>query len=480
MHWAFRPTSRDTFASFKHQQPPGDPLTPLQQLMPSPPIFRNPLAASFPVPRLGNSPALFPGHGGHVQPGIFPMPGLHSPQRCFPLKGLVWSPDRHTGLSPRSSDGCKEPGMAPKRKYRRRKLPSDAEEKAAQDKCESPDSASPSASSQGGTQKRVYSCSDCHYVTDRKNNLKRHVATMHEQCTKLLECCDEVFANKAMLREHVRRCHRHGYDCRVCGRTFCRKALLKRHVTVHSGQKDFVCGLCGYATSHKSNLDRHKRRHLPKHLRKPSFFPGVHGDMPPFSASLSGMAARQSPASDSEKQPTSAAALHPGGMPLQSLMSAFYQHQRPIRFGNGYKLPSAFKHARTPMHVRDSLMVKRKYSAFRKLMMLRCAARDPPVRPSAERASSCSSDADSEPSAAAGSDADEARAPCGGSRLRLAPTLHRCKRCACVCPSQLALSAHLEEQHPAGDDVHEPLRPLTLQQKTRKTTEDCVIDQHIA
>ena len=60
-------------------------------------------------------------------------------------------------------------------------------------------------------------------------------------------------------------CHRNGYDCRICGRNFCRKALLKRHITVHSGQKDYICSVCGYATSHKSNLDRHKRRHGPKY-----------------------------------------------------------------------------------------------------------------------------------------------------------------------------------------------------------------------
>ena len=114
--------------------------------------------------------------------------------------------------------------------------------------------------------KKLFRCHQCRYVTDRKNNLKRHVLTMHEKCTKTLECCDRVFANKAALREHVVSQHKEGYNCRICGRSFCRKALLKRHVSVHSGQKDYVCHICGYATSHKSNLDRHKKRHLPKEV----------------------------------------------------------------------------------------------------------------------------------------------------------------------------------------------------------------------
>ncbi|CAH1795166.1 unnamed protein product [Owenia fusiformis] len=112
------------------------------------------------------------------------------------------------------------------------------------------------------TDKKTYTCPKCPYVTDRKNNLKRHVVTMHEKCDKALECCNTAFANKALLRAHVVSCHKHGYNCLICGRIFCRKALLKRHVTVHNGQKDYRCSLCGYATSHKSNLDRHRRRHV--------------------------------------------------------------------------------------------------------------------------------------------------------------------------------------------------------------------------
>ena len=33
--------------------------------------------------------------------------------------------------------------------------------------------------------------------------------------------------------------------------------MLKRHKSVHDGIKEFICSKCTYATSHKSNLDRH-------------------------------------------------------------------------------------------------------------------------------------------------------------------------------------------------------------------------------
>lgn len=109
--------------------------------------------------------------------------------------------------------------------------------------------------------KKLFGCPQCRYMTDRKNNLKRHISTMHQDCDKALECCGVLFKNKASLRDHVLIFHSNGYMCRFCGRNFCRKALLKRHLTVHSGQKDYICSQCDYATSHKSNLERHKKVH---------------------------------------------------------------------------------------------------------------------------------------------------------------------------------------------------------------------------
>ncbi|CAC5418363.1 unnamed protein product [Mytilus coruscus] len=108
---------------------------------------------------------------------------------------------------------------------------------------------------------KLFPCPHCRYVTDRRNNLKRHISTMHQACEKVLECCGVNFTTKASLREHIMIFHHNGYSCAFCGRRFCRKALLKRHLSVHSGQKDYSCPHCDYATSHKSNLERHKRIH---------------------------------------------------------------------------------------------------------------------------------------------------------------------------------------------------------------------------
>ena len=137
----------------------------------------------------------------------------------------------------------------------------------------------------------------CSYETNRRNNLKRHMATMHERLSSPHTCCGVTFFRKADMRAHTKvglnittghfitfsmlliiwfsltilsinilsqEVHSEGYPCTWpgCGKGFVRKALLDRHLKIHTGEKPFVCPVCQYGTSHKSNLDRHVRIHF--------------------------------------------------------------------------------------------------------------------------------------------------------------------------------------------------------------------------
>uniref|UniRef100_T1JE72 C2H2-type domain-containing protein n=1 Tax=Strigamia maritima TaxID=126957 RepID=T1JE72_STRMM len=118
--------------------------------------------------------------------------------------------------------------------------------------------------------RHVFRCSVCFYHTNRSSNLKRHHDVMHIVMDEPEECCEIIFTTKSELKKHIQSTHQGGYACKYpdCNKVFERRALLKRHYCVHTGEKRFVCDTCDYKTSHKSNLSRHCeiKSHESKHL----------------------------------------------------------------------------------------------------------------------------------------------------------------------------------------------------------------------
>ncbi|GAB6027645.1 hypothetical protein CHUAL_001886 [Chamberlinius hualienensis] len=117
------------------------------------------------------------------------------------------------------------------------------------------------------------SMSLCRYTSRRNHNLKRHIHNMHTDLKTPLECCGKFYPTKGEYRLHVQRRHKYqGYRCHICPKHFDRKFILKRHLKVHQGIKEFVCPAvnCNYRCNSLSNLNRHSKIHETSNIRRHS------------------------------------------------------------------------------------------------------------------------------------------------------------------------------------------------------------------
>ena len=109
--------------------------------------------------------------------------------------------------------------------------------------------------------KRLLTCSECNYVSDRKNNLVRHIASMHTaKNERSFYCCDQFFATKCEQQRHKKLHHKNGFQCRLCGNKFARKPLLDRHLKGHHGELDVMklqCQHCEYRTGSRAKMEHH-------------------------------------------------------------------------------------------------------------------------------------------------------------------------------------------------------------------------------
>ena len=122
-------------------------------------------------------------------------------------------------------------------------------------------------------------CPVCRKEYAKKNNLKRHIETVHEKLRPYpCEQCGEAFSERAILREHVGQVHEGlTFPCDICSATYGSRRNLLRHIrNTHNKAEDcekpiFPCEFCDYKGNRKDNLKTHIANVHGLELKKPDY-----------------------------------------------------------------------------------------------------------------------------------------------------------------------------------------------------------------
>ncbi|ELU18672.1 hypothetical protein CAPTEDRAFT_179609 [Capitella teleta] len=126
------------------------------------------------------------------------------------------------------------------------------------------------------TGEKMFTCALCPYSSNQKNNLDRHVFSLHRDKRPFMcswEGCGKIFRDQWKLKRHwpVHTGER-AFPCPYwCGKMFPVLSKLKRHWPVHTGERAFPCPYCSYAANRRFSRSVHLKRHMTTHTGEKPF-----------------------------------------------------------------------------------------------------------------------------------------------------------------------------------------------------------------
>lgn len=101
-------------------------------------------------------------------------------------------------------------------------------------------------------------CALCQMDFPSKESLRNHIKRLHIT-EKQIKCpdCDKTYSNTKKLIWHFRTHSEKSFHCSECPKICATKMTLKRHATMHSDERPYMCELCGIRTKSKVSIRRH-------------------------------------------------------------------------------------------------------------------------------------------------------------------------------------------------------------------------------
>lgn len=106
-----------------------------------------------------------------------------------------------------------------------------------------------------GVLKKVYRCKLCGHLTNRSNNLRRHVQIHKRVLPYSCENCGKKYIHKPdgkefsnnidIVLDYATGQRKKLYRCKLCGHSSNRSNNLKKHLLTHESLQDFICESCG-------------------------------------------------------------------------------------------------------------------------------------------------------------------------------------------------------------------------------------------